>query len=91
MWSLDVGAPIWSDVAFENGVVVVGADDGRLHAVDAQSGRELWTFSAGGAIRARATFVGGDVVVQTDDGMLYRVNGKSVMIPARSFVIGCDS
>lgn len=75
-WKVDLGAPLWADVAVDGDLVVAGADDGRLHAVDA-SGRERWIFKAGGAIRARAAFVGGDVVVQADDGVLYRLDGRT--------------
>jgi outer membrane protein assembly factor BamB len=74
-WTLDLGAPIWADVAVHDGLVFAGADDGRLHAVDAGTGRARWTFAAGGAIRARPSFAGRDVVVQADDGVLYRLDG----------------
>jgi len=76
-WSVDLGAPLWADVAFRDGRVFVGGDDGRLHALDARSGRIAWTFRTGGAIRARAAFVGTDVVVPSDDGFLYRVSART--------------
>jgi outer membrane protein assembly factor BamB len=76
-WTLNLGAPIWADVAVRDGLVFAGADDGRLHAVDAGTGRERWTFEAGGAIRARPSFAGADVVVQADDGVLYRLDGRT--------------
>jgi outer membrane protein assembly factor BamB len=74
---LDAGAPIWADAAFRNGRVFIGADDGRLHAVDIRTGREVWSFKAGGAIRARVTFVEDDIVMPADDGVLYRLNAQS--------------
>jgi hypothetical protein len=76
-WVLDLGSPIWADVAIDGDTVLAGTDEGRLHAVDAGTGRERWTFEAGGAIRARAAFIDGDIVVQADDGVLYRIDGKS--------------
>jgi outer membrane protein assembly factor BamB len=76
-WSADLGAPLWADIAFRDGRVFVGGDDGRLNAVDARSGRTTWTFKTGGAIRARAAFVGADVIVPSDDGFLYRVNAQT--------------
>src|SRR3954464_13243365 len=75
-WTATLGAPAWADVAFLDGQVVVGAEDGRLHDFDPQ-GRERWTFKAGGAIRARAALAGRDIVVQADDGMLYRIDARS--------------
>ena len=76
-WTADLGSPLWADVAVRDGRVLVGGDDGRLHAVDARTGRTLWTVQTGGAIRARAAFVGTDVVVPSDDGFLYRVSAKT--------------
>ena len=76
-WSVDLGAPLWADVAFRDGRVFVGGDDGRLHAVDARTGRSAWTFPTGGAIRSRAAFVGTDVLVPSDDGFLYRVSAQT--------------
>jgi outer membrane protein assembly factor BamB len=77
VWVFDAGAPLWADAAFANGVVIVGADDGQLHALEARTGRRLWVFRAGGAIRARPTFSGGDVFVQADDGLLYRLDART--------------
>ena len=75
-WTVPLGAPSWADVAVIGGLAIVGAEDGRLHAVG-PDGRERWTFAAGGAIRARPAAVAGDVVVQADDGDLYRVDARS--------------
>jgi outer membrane protein assembly factor BamB len=77
VWVFDAEAPIWADAAFANNVVIVGADDGRLHALDARSGKSLWFFRAGGAIRARPTVSGDDIFVPADDGFLYKLNAKS--------------
>jgi outer membrane protein assembly factor BamB len=77
VWTYDAGAPLWADAAFAHGAVLVGADDGRLHACDARSGKSLWIFRTGGAIRGRPTVAGEDLFVQTDDGFLYKVNAKT--------------
>jgi outer membrane protein assembly factor BamB len=74
VWSVDLGAPLWADLSFRDGRVFAGDDAGRLHAVDAGTGRPVWRFETGGAIRARASFVGGDVVFPSDDGFLYRLD-----------------
>ena len=74
VWTADLGAPLWADVAIAGDVVFVGADDGRLHAIEARTGRARWTFKAGGPIRARATVTGGDLFVPSDDGMLHRLD-----------------
>jgi outer membrane protein assembly factor BamB len=72
-WTHEVGSPIWGDTLVSGGLVVVGSDDGALHALDAKTGKERWVFRAAGAVRARPTRVADDVVFQADDGMLYRV------------------
>jgi outer membrane protein assembly factor BamB len=72
-WTHDVGSPIWGDALVSDSLVLVGSDDGALHALDARTGKERWTFRAAGAVRARPTRVEDDVVFQADDGMLYRV------------------
>jgi outer membrane protein assembly factor BamB len=76
-WAFDAGAPIWADTAFADDVVYVGADDGRLHALEAKTGKELWAFRAGGPIRARVARAGGDVFVQADDGNLYKLDAAT--------------
>jgi len=78
-WTLDVGSPAWADVAVSGDLVVVGADDGRLHGVDARSGRDRWTFATGGAIRSGAAFVDRDLLIQSDDGVLYRIDAAKGM------------
>ena len=75
-WTAALGAPAWADVAFFDGQVIAGAEDGTLRAFDT-SGRARWTFTAGGAIRARASQIARDLLVQADDGMLYRVDGRT--------------
>ena len=66
-WVFDAGAPVWADATYADGVVYVGADDGRLHALEARTGKERWAFRAGGPIRARVTRAAGDLFVQADD------------------------
>jgi outer membrane protein assembly factor BamB len=74
VWTFEAGSPLWAGASFADGVVFAGAEDGRLHALDARTGRERWAFEAGGAIRTRAAVAGADLYVQADDGFLYRVS-----------------
>ena len=73
VWTHDVGSPIWGDALVDGSQVLLGSDDGVLHALDGKTGNERWAFRSGGSIRARPIRVGDDVVFQADDGMLYRV------------------
>jgi len=77
VWTFDAGAPIWADVAARDGVVYVGSDDGRLHAIEATSGKERWAFATGGMIRSRPTISDGALYMQSDDGMLYRLDASA--------------
>ena len=76
-WTFDTGAEIWADVALAGDTLLVGADDGRLYALDARTGAVRWQFRAGGAIRAAATVSGADVFVPSDDGFLYRLDAET--------------
>jgi outer membrane protein assembly factor BamB len=77
VWTFDAGSPIWGDLEAAGNLVYVGADDGRLHALDALTGTARWTFQAGGAIRARPTVRGDALYLHADDGMLYRLDGAT--------------
>jgi len=77
VWTFDAGSPIWADLEAAGNLVYVGADDGRLHALDALTGAERWTFQAGGAIRAGPTVRGDALYLHADDGMLYRLDAAT--------------
>lgn len=74
VWTYEAGAPLWPGATAGQGLVVAGGDDGRLHALDARTGRRRWVFQAGGAIRTRATVAGDTGYLQADDGLLYALN-----------------
>jgi outer membrane protein assembly factor BamB len=70
-WTYAAGSGLWAGARFANGLVYAGAQDGRLHALDARTGKPRWTYLTGGAIRARPVVDHGTLYVQSDDGMLY--------------------
>jgi len=70
-WIAEIGAPLWPGTTLWHGVVYAGAEDGRMHALDAGTGHERWTFAAGGPIRTRAVVSGDALYFQADDGVLY--------------------
>jgi outer membrane protein assembly factor BamB len=70
-WTFDAGAPLWPGTSFASGLVYAGAEDGRLHALEAASGKQRWSFRAGGPIRTRAVISSGALYFQADDGILY--------------------
>jgi eukaryotic-like serine/threonine-protein kinase len=77
VWTFDAGSPLWAGATVADGVVFAGGEDGRLHAIDAATGKERWSFRTGGPIRTRATVTGGEAFVAADDGFLYKVKAAS--------------
>jgi outer membrane protein assembly factor BamB len=68
------GGVITSPVV-SHGVVYCASSDGRLHAVDGQSGKEEWSSGPGLAGASSSPAVAGAVVyVGSDDGILYALH-----------------
>ncbi len=74
LWSYSAGAPIWASPLLDRGTLYVGADDGRLTALDTATRRPRWIFATGGPIRARPAIAGDLVYAPSDDGFLYAVD-----------------
>ena len=62
-----------SSLAIADGVVYVGSGDGRLYALDAETGQEKWRFKTDGAIVSSPAVAGGVVYFASTDGYLYAV------------------
>ena len=77
LWTYDAGSPLWAGPTFANGTLYVGALDGRVIALDAQTGTKRWESRTGGAVRARPTIDGNALYVQADDGRLYRLDAAT--------------
>ncbi len=73
-----IGAPKAASVRttplYANGVLYVGASDGRLYALDATQGVLLWQFLAEGAVNASPILVNNVLYFGADDGGIYAVN-----------------
>jgi outer membrane protein assembly factor BamB len=57
LWTVDLGSPVWAGLAATDDLVLVGADDGVLRALDPASGEIRWTFETDGPIRATPTLL----------------------------------
>ncbi|MBK8858108.1 MAG: PQQ-binding-like beta-propeller repeat protein [Opitutaceae bacterium] len=64
-WTYSLGAPTWAAPVAEGGVVYVGANDGRFHAVHTADGTALWVWSGAHRIDGRAV-IAGDAVLFVD-------------------------
>ena len=53
LWTVHVGGPVRSGLAFHNNMLYVGCDDGYLYAIDTTTSDVSWTHKTGGAIRSQ--------------------------------------
>jgi hypothetical protein len=56
-----------------DGKVFVGTLHGTMHAIDAETGRDIWRYKTGGAILHTAAVSGGKVFFGGADGVIYAV------------------
>jgi outer membrane protein assembly factor BamB len=68
LWSYPVGHHCCSTPAVHDGLVYVADCDGKVHCVDAQTGRPYWVHEAGGEIWASTLVADGKVYVGTRRG-----------------------
>lgn len=64
-WTYDLGALTWASPVVADGIVYVGARDGRFHAVRAADGAGVWKFEGTNRIDGRAVLAG-DLVLFVD-------------------------
>jgi outer membrane protein assembly factor BamB len=69
-WTAPVGSPVNTSLGLANGVLYFGADDSKLHALDAATGRELFTSAAITDTRSSPIVADGMVIVGTMSGDL---------------------
>ena len=74
LWTFQAGDMIESSAAVVDGTVYVGALDGTLYAIDAQTGEKKWTHQVEGAIKASPSIHNGTVYFGDGDGVFHAVN-----------------
>ena len=77
VWTAPIGVPLNSSPALANGVVYLGADDSRLRALDAASGRVLFESDAITHTQSSPIVVDGQVIVGTSHGELMASTSRS--------------
>jgi len=77
VWTFEAGSAQWAGATFADATVYSGGQDGKLHALDAATGKERWSAQVGGAIRTRPTIAGEALFVQADDGFLYKLSAAN--------------
>lgn len=76
VWTAELGAPVWADITAANGAIYVGADNGKLRALDAQTGASRWIYTAAGPLRCGPTVAGDRLYVTSDDGILHCIRTR---------------
>lgn len=71
LWSFKTGGPVKSSAAIVAGRVFVGSDDGQLHALDLERGKEIWATRTDGPIESSPLVLEGRVFVGSSDAHLH--------------------
>ena len=74
LWTFQSDDMIESTAAVADGTVYVGALDGILYAIDAQTGEKRWTYQANSSIKASPAIHDGVIYFGDGDGMFHAVD-----------------
>ena len=76
-WTCRLGAPVWATPAVAGGRVGLGDAAGKLHMVDARTGRLLWVQDTGAPIYGDVWLTAETADVLNDAGWLYRFDAAT--------------
>jgi outer membrane protein assembly factor BamB len=76
-WSFHTGGEVVSSPAVVNGVVYVGSNDGKLYAIDEQTGAQKWSFATESRVPSSPAVSGGVVFFGSFDGNFYAVDAAT--------------
>lgn len=71
VWRVVTGGRAVSSAALSRGMVVVGNEDGKVHAWSTAGGEPKWEFSAGAPVLSDPSIAGDTVYVGSDSGKLF--------------------
>ena len=74
LWTFQAGDMIESTAAVVDGTVYVGALDGVLYAINAETGEKRWTYQTNSSIKASPAIHNGVVYFGDSDGVFHAVN-----------------
>ncbi len=75
-WQAEIGGKLTSPVAAGGRVFVASVDTHSVHAIDAESGKEVWSYVTGGRVDSPPTIHGGLVLFGSADGSVYAVRAS---------------
>ncbi|MET0911152.1 MAG: PQQ-binding-like beta-propeller repeat protein, partial [Ilumatobacteraceae bacterium] len=74
LWEVDLGAGSAASPLVHDGQVIVSPRDGRIRALDAESGHETWSLPLDAGIAWTPTIADGVLYVVTEDGVLRAID-----------------
>lgn len=74
LWMFKAGDMIESTAAIVDGVVYVGASDGILHAIDANTGNNIWTYNTEASIKSSPSILNSVIYFGDGDGIFHAVD-----------------
>ncbi len=88
LWQVDLAAGSAASPLVHEGEVIVADRDGRIRALDAESGHENWSLQLDAGIAWTPTIAGGILYVVTEDGVLRAVHlgDRSISWSAEGFL-----
>ncbi len=88
LWQVDLGAGSAASPLVHDGEVIIAARDGRVRALDAESGHENWSLQLDAGIAWTPTIADGVLYVVTEDGVLraVRLDDRSIAWSAEGFL-----
>ena len=55
-WTYLTDSCVYSSPTYNNGMLFIGSDDGKLYCIDAESGIKKWEFKTGGSFHLAVPF-----------------------------------
>ena len=74
LWTFQAGDMIESTATVVDGTVYVGALDGLLYAIEAQTGKKRWGYQASGAIKASPSIYDGVIYLGDGEGIFHAID-----------------
>ncbi|WP_241430725.1 PKD domain-containing protein [Haloferax elongans] len=72
-----ISGSTWTTPAYANGVLFLGSNDHKLHAINATDGTELWNYSTQTNVRSAPAVVDGVVYFGSNDGNVTALNATT--------------
>ncbi len=77
LWTFEAGGAIASSPVVADGRVYFGSDDGKLYAVDFETGAKVWEFATEDIVEAPPLYHDGTVFVGSSDYFVYAIDAET--------------